>query len=170
MLVNPEVQVVQLARINTTSAQEALLGGEVHRLDDLGVLLRGIAVGGPNQATRPIEVGLHGIRVVESNKLLKERRVVHVGVVDVLVAFHHSLGQAKAQDGIPNPVDKLTVLVIGDFGFVHVEGRNRYGFSGCRERGRHVYVRVAHGELTLWNVNHSVRVRRVKLWAVLNAY
>jgi len=164
------VQVVQLARINAASAQEALLGREVHRLDDLGILLRGVAVGGPNQATSPVEVGLHGIWIVETNKLLIERRIVHVGVVDVLVAFDHSFGQTESQDGVPNPVDKLTVLVVGDFGFVHIEGRNRHGFSGCRERGRHVYVRISHGELTLGNVNHSVRVRRVKLWAVLNAY
>ena len=169
LLVNPEVEVIELARIQHATAQVALFGSQVHRLDDFRVFNRGVATRVPHQFAAPIQMCLHRIGVLQTDVLLKVCRIVHVRIANVFVVFYEALSQAVAQNGVTHPLYKLTVLVVGDFGLIHIKGgdAHRFGRSGqCRGD---VNVRVTHIEGTLGNVNHSVGIRRVKFRAVLDA-
>src|SRR5690606_12977799 len=69
--------------------------------------------------------------------------------------------KAQSHGGISNPIYKLSILGIGDFRFVHIEGTHGHGFGGGVVHGNKIVVAFTHNEGSTGYEGHSVRFLRI---------
>ena len=67
-------------------------------------------------------------------------------------------------NGIPNPVHKLTVFGIGNFGIVHVKGTHRHILERVVEVKEQILISLTVQEGSLLDIHHAVG-RGFEPWA-----
>ena len=72
------------------------------------------------------------------------------------------VGKQSSCDRVGNPEYELTVLVVGDFGFIHEESGNGNRLGLVEVGTSDVFTAHTHSKIPLRNKHHPVRIRLIE--------
>ncbi len=104
---------------------------------------------------------------------VKERWVIHLACFLVFfdeVILRIDITQFTTGNGIPHPVYKLSIFIVGDFSFIHIECTHRNGAGIINVCIRDILITHSHSEASHRDISHPKGIGLIEFLTLFYTY